>query len=85
MNQLLQKVHHPSHACLCLYLASGFRRFLLLDLVNIKVCTFSPNIPYCIRSYGYFHILASALPRSVKSDIWQAHWLDIVSINLYAK
>ena len=33
---------------------------------------------------SYFHILASALPRSVKIGIWQAHWLEVVSTNMCA-
>ena len=40
-----------------------------------------------LKTCGYFHtrMLASTLPQSVKIDIWQAHWLDIVGINLCAK
>ena len=38
-----------------------------------------------MKTYGYFHILASALPRSVKIGIWDAQWLDLVGINLCAK
>ena len=35
-----------------------------------------------LKAYGCFHILASALPRSVKIGIWQAYWLDLIGINL---
>ena len=37
------------------------------------------------KNFGYFHILASAMSLSVKISIWQAHWLDLVGINLCAK
>ena len=42
-------------------------------------------IQQLLKNYAYFHILASALPRSEKIGIWQAHLLDPVSINLCEK
>ena len=38
-----------------------------------------------LRRFPYFHILVSALPWSMKSGIWQVHWLDLVDIYQYAK
>ena len=29
-----------------------------------------------LKTHGYFHILASALPQSVKTGIWQVHWVN---------
>ena len=57
--------------------------------VNINMYTnFKQNIPYGRNTYGDFHIfifLVWAMPRSVKGGVWQASWLDVVSINLLAK
>ena len=79
-------MHDPPHSCLCLFLASGFWRFLWLDLVDINVyATFYQNIHIVEDIPSYFPIFASALPRSVKIGIWQAHWLDLVGINPCAK
>ena len=38
-----------------------------------------------LKSYIYFHILASALPWSGRIGIRQAHWLDLIGFNLRAK
>ena len=77
-------MHNPPHFCLCLYLASGFWRFLWLDLGNINEYTrFYQIIPYCWRPAVislFWH-----QPRSVKIGIWQVHWLDFVRISLCAK
>ena len=47
-NATIAKVHNPPHTCLGLYLASGFCRFLWLNLININVYTFYQNILYCL-------------------------------------
>ena len=59
----------------------AFWRFFWLDLANINFIKYSIMLKTC----GYFHILASALPRSVKIGIWQNHSLGLVSIDLFAK
>ena len=38
-----------------------------------------------LRRLSYFIIFASALPWSMKNDISQAYWLDLVGIYQYAK
>ena len=43
------------------------------------------KIIHIVEDYGCFHILALALPRSVKIANWQVHWLDFIGINLCAK
>ena len=78
-------MHDPPHSCLCLYAASDLRRFFWLALVNINVCTHFIKLFHIVKIYGYFHILASALSRSVETGILQAHWQDLVGINLCAK
>ena len=71
-------VVHDSPQSVSLLSPGFFLRFQLLDLVNINVyTTFHQNILYCWRP-----IADSALFRSVKIDIWQAHWIDLVGINL---
>ena len=51
------------------------------------VCENLPEYSKGFKSYGYFccNILASALPRSRRSGLWQFLCLDLVNINVYTQ